>query len=131
MEHAQIDLAMVFAAAVLYMVIGYLWYSKWLFGPAVMKLHNEGGGKDLNSASLIYGFIIALVVSYFLAFFQHQMNVSTVSDGVFVGFTAWLGFVVTTQATGLIWGKHSFRGFFIHTTCKLVTFLAIGAVLAS
>ena len=38
MEDVQIDLFAVLIAAILYMFIGVIWYSKYLFGPLWIKL---------------------------------------------------------------------------------------------
>ncbi|HSX10745.1 MAG TPA: DUF1761 domain-containing protein [Chlamydiales bacterium] len=130
MEGIQIDVITIVIAAVLNMVIGYLWYSKWLFGPAWAKL--EHGNKGCNKKlALLYGFINSLVIAYFLGFFEMYMGVTSVTDGMFVGFCAWLGFTATTQISPVIWSDFPFKGFLLHTGCKLLSFLVMSGVIGA
>lgn len=133
MEGIQIDKMTVLIAAVLNMVIGFLWFSKWLFGKAWMKhcgMSEATMKKDAKMATL-YGFIVSLVIAYFLAFFEGYLGVATVTDGMFVGFLLWLGFVATTQISGVIWCKEPFSMFAICTGQKLVSFLVMGGVIGA
>jgi hypothetical protein len=130
MDYVQIDFFTVFIAAVLNMVIGFFWYSKWLFGPtwiALRKIHME----KPSGVSLLYGFIVSLVIAYFLAVSEAYLSVTTVTDGMFVGFCAWLGFVATTQISSVIWAKQSFHLFLLDTGCKLLSFLAMSGLIGA
>jgi len=126
----QIDLATVVIAALLNMVICFLWYSKWLFGPIWMKLQKVKM-EEHNKMSLLYGFITSLVIAYFLAFFEASLGVTTVTDGMFVGFCLWLGFAATTQISSVIWCKAPFQLFALDTGCKLLSFLVMGGVIGA
>jgi hypothetical protein len=132
MEEIQIDWLAIFIATVLYMVIGMIWYSKHVFGPLWMKL---SGIKDSNRKEskmhIVWSGLVALVIAYFLAFFQAYLGVTTVSDGMFVGFCVWLGFVVTTQISSVIWGKMPFQLFLINTGAKLLSFLVMGGIIGA
>ena len=135
MENIQIDWLVVVIAAVLNMIIGFLWYSKWLFGKAWIRLAklSEKEIKDMegNKASILYGFVVSLVIAYFLAFFEGYLGVTTVSDGMFVGFCLWLGFVATTQITSVIWGKRPFQLFLLDAGCKLLSYLVMSGVIGA
>jgi hypothetical protein len=132
MQQIQIDFVTVLIAAVLNMVVGSLWYSKWLFGHHWMKL---SGFKETElkhpGMAMFWGFIVSLVIAYFLAFFESLIGVTTVSDGMFVGFTLWLGFVMTTQLNGVIWGKMPGKLFLLHTTEKLIALLVMSGVIGA
>lgn len=117
-------------AAVANMVIAYFWYSKWLFGPMWNKLSDATMVKDMKRP-MIYAFIVSLVIAYFLAFFEMYLGVSTVTDGMFVGFFAWLGFVATTQISGVIWANRPVKLFLIDTGCKLLSFLVMSGILGA
>lgn len=131
MNTVQVDLLTVVIAAVLNMIIGFFWYSKWLFGPEWMKEHKgHVEGKHMKSA-MAYAFVASLVIAYFLALFEGYVGVTTVTDGMFVGFCAWLGFVATTQISSVIWCRHSFKGFLIDTSGKLVSFLVMSGVIGA
>lgn len=131
MENVHVDFFTVLIAAVLNMVIMFLWYSKWLFGPTWLKLSKTkemGSGEKVN---FLYSFLIALVIAYFIAFFECFMGVTSVSDGMFVGFCLWLGFVATTQIGTVIWSKNPFKVFLLDTGAKLLSFLVMGGVIGA
>ena len=132
MEAANIDWLAVLIAAVLNMVIGFFWYSKWLFRKAWIQWESLKE-KELkgNRLALLWGFLNSLVIAYFLAFFEVHLGVTTVSDGVFVGFCAYLGFCATTQIAPVIWERKPYPPFFLHTGCKLLSFLVMGGVLGA
>src|SRR3989344_3846926 len=126
MEHMPLDLLSVVVAAVLYMVINFFWYSKWLFGKAWMKCSGmtEKGMKP-NKGALLWSALIALVMAYFIAFFEAALSVTTAIDGMFVGFCLWLGFVATTQFSSVVWCKKPMKLFAINTGAKLLSILAM------
>ncbi len=130
MDTIQIDYLTIFIAAALNMMIGYFWYSKWLFGPSWMKLNKIKRIESIRSI-VIYGFIVSLVIAYFIAFFEAILGITTVTDGMFVGFIFWLGFVATTQISSVIWGKQTFQLFLIDTGYKLLSFLVISGVIGA
>lgn len=132
MEGVQIDLFSLVVAAILNMVIGFFWYSKWLFGKTWMKLNHitEANIKGKNTAFL-YAAIVSLVIAYFLSLFEAYLGVATVTDGMFVGFCIWLGFVATTQISCVIWCKTPFKLFAIDSGCKLLSFLVMSGVIGA
>lgn len=132
MDNVQIDLLTVIIAAILNMIIGFFWYSKWLFGPAWLKIHQMNASDcGKNKACFVYSAIVSLVIAYFLAFFEAYLGVTTVTDGMFVGFCIWLGFVATTQISSVIWSKAPFKLFLIDTGCKLLSFLVMSGVIGA
>lgn len=130
MDQIQIDWLTIFIAAVLNMVIGFFWYSKWLFGPTWLKLSDIKNPKMSNS-TILYSFIGSLVIAYFLAFFEGYLGVTTVTDGMFIGFCFWLGFVATTQIDSVLYSKVPFRLFVIQTGYKLLSFLVMSGVIGA
>lgn len=130
MDTIQIDYLTVFIAALLNMIIGFFWYSKWLFGPAWMRL-SKIKKMEHSALSVLYGFIISLVIAYFLAFFEAILGITTVTDGMFVGFLFWLGFVATTQINPVVWGKMPFQLFLLNTGFKLLSFLVMSGVIGA
>lgn len=131
MDNIQIDYFTVAVAAVLNMIIGFFWYSKWLFGSSWMKLCKIKEEDCKCKMSLLYGFIVSLVIAYFLAFFEGYLGVTTVTDGMVIGLCIWLGFVATTQISSVIWGKEPLQLFAIHAGCKLLSFLVMSGVIGA
>ncbi len=104
-------------AALLYVVIHYVWYSNWLFAQ--------------KSIPVIFQIPVAFVYSYFLSFFESYLNVASVLDGMFVAFCVWLGFVVTTTVSNTQWAKKSSRHFFIQIGVKLLALLSMGGIIGA
>ena len=130
MEDIQIDWLVILIAAVLNMVMGFLWYSKWLFGPLRERFESHSH-KEMTGKIYVFGFLISLVIAFFLSFFEAYLGVTTVSDGMFVGFLFWLGFVFTTQISSVIWGKHPVQLFLIDTGFKLFSFLVMSGLIGA
>ena len=131
MDQVQIDWVTVLVAAILNMLIGYFWYSKWLFGDLWKKLKNINHTAKPNNIVFIYSFVVSVVIAYFLAFFESYIGITTVSDGMFIGFCVWLGFVVTTLISAVIWEKQPFQLFAIHAGYKLLSFLVMSGVIGA
>ncbi len=128
----QIDWLVIVVATLLNMFIGFVWYSKFLFGPLWMKLtkHTE---KDLRHGikAVALGLVNSLIIAFFLFIFENALQVPNVTDGMIVGVLFWLGFVATRQLAPFIWYKKPFQIFLIDTGFKLLSFLVIGGLIGA
>ena len=120
-----IDLLSILIAAVVNIIIGFVWYSRYLF-----KIESDPSHPPRRLA-ILWTIIIAFVTAYVLAFFEAFLGVTTVTDGMFVGFLVWFGFIATTQISAVIWGKMTFKRFMVHSGCELLTFLAMGGIIGA
>ena len=130
----EINYVAVLVAAVAANVIGFLWYSKVLFGNVWMKLSGitEAQMKaDKNNMMSIYGmmFLTSLVMAYVLAHFEQAGGASDITMGVMVAFWAWLGFVATTMLGTVLFDKKPFKLFLINSGYHLVSLMVMGAIL--
>jgi hypothetical protein len=125
MTNPHIDLLAVLIAAFANALIGFVWYSRWLFQE---KSEESAPRKKM---ARVWGFGVALLSAYILGFFEMFLGVTTVSDGMFVGFLVWLGFVATTQISQVIWGKMHFKKFLIHSGCQLLAYLSMGGIIGA
>ncbi len=132
MDAYYTDWIAILIAALLNMVIGFGWYSKWLFGPTWLKL-SQMKEKDVKpgGARFLGGFAVSLVIAYFLSFFQLQLGITNVADAMYLGAVLWLAFVATTQIGAVLWCKQPFQLFAIHTGCKLLSFLVMSGILGA
>jgi hypothetical protein len=122
----------ILVAAVMNMVVGFLWYSKWAFAPTWTKLAKiEGSSFSEGKFALAGAFGCSFVIAFFLDLFEAHMGVTTVADGMRVGLYAWAGFVATTQISSVLWLKKSFRMFLIDTGVKLLSFVIMGGILGA
>ena len=138
MELMGINLWSVLVAAVAIMILGFLWYSPFLFArpwtvlmgydpndTAKIEEMQKGAGK-------IYGvaFVASLVSAFVLAKIIDITTVNSVFYGMKIGFAMWLGFVTTVQLTGVLFAKQPVKLYLINTGYQLVCYLAMGAILA-
>lgn len=128
----QIELIPVLLAAVLNMIVGYTWYSPWMFGSQWSKLSgiSQEAMKKKRWAPL-YSFATGLTVAYFIAFFQNLATISNVSDGMLFAGLLWLGFSASTGISAVIWEGKPFKLFLINASGSLVGYLVMGGVIAS
>ena len=131
MDNPHIDLLAILIAAVVYLIIGCVWYSPWLFGTA-WRAHC-GFEKDFKTRkfAILWSFIASLVAAYILSFFVAYLGVTTVSDGMFVGFLVWVGFIATTIISRVIWSRASFKLFLIDGGYRLLGYLVMGGILGA
>jgi len=132
----KINYAAVAASALLYWLLGGLWYSPLLFGgkfieimrwspEQVARLQAEGAG-----AQLALAFVGSLVAAYVLAHFVRYTNAETAASGAKTGLWLWLGLVVTTNLNTVFFEFRPVGLFLINVGYHFVAFLAMGALLA-
>lgn len=129
----KLDLLSVLIAAVMYTIVFLFWYSKWLFGTIWTKILGvkEVDLKKNKGMRLFWNFILGLIISYFMAFFDAYLNVTSVADGMFVAFCIWLGFVVPTLLFPVIWYRKASQLFFIEAGAKLLALLGMGGIIGA
>jgi len=131
----------VLAAAVLSMVIGFLWYGA-LFGNTWTKLMGwsksdmEKGKADkagmMKSYALqaVGSFFMAFVLSHALVFAKAYLHEEGISAGLQTGFWNWLGFIVPVSLTSVLWEGKSWKLWLLNNGYNLVTLCAMGVLLS-
>ena len=133
----RINYAAVAASALLYWVLGGLWYSPLLFGgkfieimrwspEQVARIQAEGAG-----AQLALALVGSLVAAYVLAHIVRYTSAERAFEGARAGFGLWLGFVVTTNLNTVFFEFRPVGLYLINIAYHLVAFLAMGALLAA
>lgn len=134
-----INYTAVFIAAITSFVIGFLFHGP-LFGKVWMKLANiHPTGKEKLSdmiPQMLKNLVANLICAYILAMFiyttaHYYNNVGNVLGGMGIAFWAWLGFLVTSTSMDVIWMGKSKNLWLFETISSLVSFLAMGALLAT
>ena len=80
---------------------------------------------------MFFGLVFALLTAYVLSWFVSALGAGTVSGGMIVGFWAWLGFFVTTQAGSVLWEGKPWKLYFLNIAYSLVNLLVMGAILGA
>ncbi|HEX8128067.1 MAG TPA: DUF1761 domain-containing protein [Pyrinomonadaceae bacterium] len=132
----KINYAAVAASALLYWVLGGLWYSPLLFGgkfieimrwspEQLARIQAEGAGLQLALA-----FVGSLVAAYVLAHIVRYTSAETAASGAKTGLWLWLGFIVTTNLNTVFFEFRPVGLYLINIGYHLFAFLAMGALLA-
>ncbi|MBI2020639.1 DUF1761 domain-containing protein [Candidatus Daviesbacteria bacterium] len=130
----QVNIAAVLVSGVASMAIGYIWYSKAVFGNKWIKLIGYGGEKMDNSQMMkTYSimFLVSLIMAYILAIFIHYAGAYSLVLGAKTGLWAWIGFVVPTTLANQLFSKKPLELYGIEVGHHLVNLLVIGAILGS
>jgi len=133
-----VNLLSVFLAALVSMVVGFVYYSPMVLGKPWMKemgLSSENLKKAQKEMGKLYGlsFVLAMVSAYILshvmAFSMNFYGYGAVMTGLTSGFWMWLGFVMPSQATDQIFGGKNWKLLAINTGYQLTSLLAMGLTL--
>lgn len=125
----------ILGAAVAMMVVGSLWYGP-IFGKPWMKLagiskEGQKNEKGLSMpAAMALMFVCALVISDVLAHLIIATGAQTEGDALMLAFWVWLGFIVPTFASLVLFERRSFKLYLINVLQYLVSFGAAGVILA-
>ena len=130
----QINYLAVLVATIACMIVGFLWYSPFLFGKSWMKemgftdkSMNEKKKKGMFK-SYIAMFVIALISNYILSHFINYLQANTVSLSLQTAFWLWLGFIVPISLGSILWEGKSLKLFVINSLQHLVS-LGIASII--
>jgi hypothetical protein len=117
--------------------ISTLWYSPFLFGKDwtnLIKIDDKDMGEmKVNNVwrSYIIHFIVTLISFVVLGFAIKAVGIDTASNGAFVGFLAWLGFIIPIAVSDILWKKQPIKLALIETVDLLVTLVIGGAIIGA
>ena len=137
MVFMDVNVWAVLGAAVACMVLGFLWYSPFLFAtPWMLAMGYDPNDKARIAAmqktagpKYAIAFLTSLLSAFLLGKIIYHLAISTAVYGMKVGFAVWLAFVMTVQLTDKLFGDRPLKLFLINTGFQLVCFLAMGAIL--
>ncbi len=133
MPTVQINYVAVIVAAIINMVLGYIWYGP-LFGRQWMQMMGMKM-ENVNRAEMprIYSwtFVTALVTAYVLARIVDWAAAKTFGAGMVVGFWVWLGFVATVTAAGVLFERRPTGLYVLNNGYQLVALAITGGLLAA
>jgi len=132
-----VNLWAVVGSAVACMVIGFLWYSPFLFAkPWLLAMGYDPADKakvaDMQkSAGPKYGisFLASMLSAFILGKIIYHLAISTPLYGMKIGFAVWLAFVMTVQLTDKLFTNRPMKLLLINTGYQLCCYLAMGAIL--
>lgn len=132
MYDATINFGAIIVAALSSWLLGYLWYSPYLFGRRWLALVGSDFSFKPASAkkTMLFSLGGAIVMASVLGIVT--IGVESVSDGAQIGFWMWLGFVATTTLNEFIYSAKPkpWAIYYINNGYYLASLIIIGAILA-
>lgn len=132
MPIVNINYLAVLVSAVVYFVIGAIWYGP-LFGKAwvgLMKLKKDDIKMSDMAKPMIGSFLGYLLLCFVLAHFVDYAMANTYLEGAQTGFWGWLGFTVGTSAGTYLYGGKPMKLFALDNGYHLVGTVVAGVILA-
>lgn len=126
----KINYLAVVLAAVAYWLLGGVWYAA-LFGRTWMELEhiNADQAKGVNPIlPYVIGFVLNLVIAYFLAEICRWRNANTAGRGAAVGVLLWIGFVGPITYTTYMYEMRPTTLFAINEFYPLAGLVLMGAI---
>lgn len=132
--NVEVNYIAVLVASAVSMAVGFVWYTV-LFGKPWMKLMGYTKAsmekeKENMGKTYTISFILTLLTAYMLfhvmVFSESYFHYSAVMTGLTSAFSMWLGFVMTVQATDVLFGGKQWKLFAINTGYQLASLLAMG-----
>jgi hypothetical protein len=131
MEINDIKFSIILLSALTKIIITTIWYSDAVCGKAWLRALDQKSNnvKGLNLWSFMMGIITAFLMAFVLSVFIIYAKAFTPFEGVEIAFLAWLGFVVPTEVTGVIFAKKPLNLFLISGGCDLLSLIIMGAII--
>lgn len=127
----------ILGASVAGFAISALWYSPVLFGKEWLSLARmtaadiaEARARGIATYYLIQ-FVSTLVMFIVMGFAAISAGALSAGDGAFVGFLAWIGFVIPTKMGVLLWRKEPFKLFLIDAINYFLVLIVGGAIIGA
>jgi len=128
----QVNWLAVIVGGVLFMVVGFVWYARPVFGDAWGKmvgidLENMQSGPGIG---FLYTFIGALVASLTLSLLIITMGSTSFVDGLLAGVLVGVGFVATGFLSTNVFEGRPMKLWLIQSGYQVVTLALVGGILA-
>jgi hypothetical protein len=121
----------ILVVTLLHVLLGIFWYSPlflgkpwaraWRFDPSTLRP---------NRWHYIGTFLISLLMVAIFSFLFHKLHIHTPYGGMLFGFFLWLGLIVTTHFSNVVWAGKPLKVYLIDIAYYLAGCLMIGAILS-
>jgi hypothetical protein len=132
MERPRLNYLAILVSAVIWRLIGALWYSSAMFGDAWMQITGMTGEMLTQKGPLLYVMPVvgSLVTCYVLAHAVAYAKAGTAGMGAVVGFWNWLGFIGAIMIVTVSFQGKPITLWLIDAGYDLVGMLIAGIILA-
>ena len=120
----------VVVAAVVALVVGFIWYSPqvlgkrwmWYLGTTQAQLGNPG------PAGMAVGVVASLLNAWVLAVLSLNLGGKSITDGIMLGALAWLGFMATITAAQISFEKKPWGLWVLNNAHNLIVQVLMAAI---
>jgi len=144
MYEPTINYVAVLVSAVVFFIIGGLWYSPIMFAnpwikaigfsdEQIKEMKEKGPGPKPFIISFIGGLVMAFVTAHMVDYMKivfGNSNMSNLTIGLTTGFWLWLGYIATFSLNSIVYENKSLKLYFINNGYQLVGLFAMGGILA-
>jgi len=129
----SVSIVAIIGSGISSMILGSAWYGP-LFGKTWTTLEGwteadiEQGKKQNMAKTYGIQFVGSLVFAAVLGMFARTIGALTLTDGLVVGFWAWLGFALPLLLGSVLWNGKPWKLYALHAGYNLVQFALIGAI---
>jgi hypothetical protein len=123
----------VIVAAVVALVIGFIWYSPRVFGNRWMAYLGTTQAQLGNPGptGMAVGVVASLLNAWVLAVLALNLGGKTLTDGILLGVIAWLGFMATITAAQISFEKKSWNLWVLNNAHNLLVQVVMGAIVTA
>jgi hypothetical protein len=126
----SVNIWAVLLAALVYLIIGSLWYSPLLLGNTWMKLIGFTE-ENFKSSKPIWMIVLVTYIFAFLAAFSLAMFLGAESDAVFgsiAGALVAVFWITTSKASNVLYENQSIKLWLLHAGFDFLAYVAMGAI---
>ncbi|HKC91146.1 MAG TPA: DUF1761 domain-containing protein [Candidatus Limnocylindria bacterium] len=123
----------VVVAAVVALVIGFIWYSPRVFGTRWMAYLGTTQAQLGNPGptGMAVGVVASLINAWVLAVLSLNLGGKTLTDGIMLGVLAWLGFMATITAAQISFEKKPWGLWVLNNAHNLLVQVIMGAIVTA
>ena len=133
-----INYPLLFIAALIPVVVGMLWYSRFLFGKRWMQLENitpemeASLRKQPMAKKILDSYITYLFNSYALVVLVNYLVIAAIMPAITLAIVIWLGFMVPAAISDYVWSpnRKAWGVYYIHIGYFLVSVVLMSLVIA-
>lgn len=130
----ELSLIKIIASGISSVLIGFVWYHPRVFGTAWMRMVNMTPEKAERAKRRMpihaaVGILSSMLIAYVMVYIGIAWGFYDWIGALVLGLWSWIGFVVPTMLSRVLWEQSPFKLFLIDAFYWLVAFIVIAMIL--
>lgn len=121
----------VIVAALAYFIIGFVWYSNFLFGSQYREATGQPDDSPPDPVAIVGNLVAWFVAAVALGLIAEAIGADTWDDGLVLGLVAGIGFVFTHVLSDILYTKRPNSLLWILGAYNVIGFAVMGVILGS